>query len=163
MNEKKLEAIVAVYSDWGIGADGTQPVTARADRQRFRELTEGAAVIMGRKTLADFPGGKPLKNRVNIVLTRGAAIEGAITVRSAAEALEEAEKQGRTLVIGGESIYREFLPHIGRIYVTKLDCRPHSNVFFPNLDDDPSWRVVKASAKQEEDDLGFRFLIYERT
>ena len=63
-----LEAIVAVYSDWGIGANGTQPVVVKADRRHFREVTGGSAVIVGRRTLADFPGGRPLKGRENIVL-----------------------------------------------------------------------------------------------
>ena len=161
MNEKKLEAIVAVYSDWGIGADGTQPVTVKADRRRFRELTEGAAVIMGRKTLADFPGGKPLKNRVNIVLTRGAAVAGAVTVRSVAEALAETEKHKRTFVIGGESVYRALLPHIGRVYVTNIDCAPHSDAFFPDLDADPAWRAAETGEEQEEDGIRFRFLLYD--
>ena len=156
-----LEAIVAVYADWGIGADGTQPVTVRADRKRFRALTEGAAVIVGRRTLADFPGGKPLKNRVNIVLTRGAAIEGAVTARSAAEALREAEKYPRARVIGGESVYRELMPYISRVYVTKIDCAPHSEVFFPNLDEDPAWRVAETGEEREEDGIRFRFLLYD--
>ena len=73
-----MDAIVAVYSDWGIGADGTQPVILKADRQHFVELTRGRTVIVGRRTLADFPGGRPLKGRRNIVLTRqSAAIDGA--------------------------------------------------------------------------------------
>ena len=64
-----MKAIVAVYDDWGIGANGTQPVAVSADRKFFRETTRGSAVIVGRRTLADFPGGKPLPNRVNIVIT----------------------------------------------------------------------------------------------
>ena len=64
-----MEAIVAVYSDWGIGRNGTQPVVLKADRAHFRNLTAGAAVIVGRRTLGDFPGGKPLKGRYNIVVT----------------------------------------------------------------------------------------------
>ena len=73
-----MDAIVAVYSDWGIGADGTQPVILKADRQHFVELTRGRTVIVGRRTLADFPGGRPLKGRRNIVLTRGdTVIDGA--------------------------------------------------------------------------------------
>ena len=84
-----LEAIVAVYADWGIGADGTQPVVLKADRAHFRAVTGNAAVIVGRRTLGDFPGGKPLKGRHNIVLTRQAAeIEGAEVVHSKAEAAE---------------------------------------------------------------------------
>ena len=158
-----LEAVVAVYSDWGIGADGTQSVTVKADRRRFRELTEGAAVIVGRKTLADFPGGRPLPGRVNIVLTRGAAeIEGAVTVRSAAEALTEAERYPRVFVIGGARVYRELMPHIIRVYVTKLDCAPRSDVFFPDLDADPAWYVSERGGDREEDGIRFRFLTYER-
>ena len=65
-----MDLIVAVYDDWGIGKDGTQPVALSADRKFFRETTRGATVIVGRKTLADFPGGKPLPNRVNIVEDR---------------------------------------------------------------------------------------------
>ena len=163
MSGKNLEAVVAVYSDWGIGAEGTQPVTLKADRKRFRALTEGAAVIVGRRTLADFPGGRPLPGRANIVLTRGAAeIEGAATVRSAAEALAEAERYPRVFVIGGESVYRELIPHISRVYVTKIDCTPHSDVFFPDLDADPAWYAGERGEEREEDGIRFRFLTYER-
>ena len=76
-----MDAIVAVYSDWGIGDGGTQPVVLHADRVHFRQVTEGAAVIVGRKTLSDFPGGRPLKGRYNIVVTRqDIQIEGAQVV-----------------------------------------------------------------------------------
>ena len=84
-----MDAIVAVYSDWGIGAQGTQPLVVPADRVRFRELTTGHAVIVGRKTLGDFPGGKPLPNRVNVVLTRGSIdMEGVTVCHSPEEAAE---------------------------------------------------------------------------
>ena len=82
-----MDAIVAVYSDWGIGADGTQPVVLKADRQHFVELTRGRTVIVGRKTLADFPGGRPLKGRRNIVLTRqSTVIDGAEIAHSPEQA-----------------------------------------------------------------------------
>ena len=72
-----MDAIVAVYADWGIGAKGTQPLVIPADRRRFRALTMGAAVIVGRRTLDDFPGGRPLPGRENLVLTRqNITIEG---------------------------------------------------------------------------------------
>ena len=78
-----MDAIVAVYADWGIGAKGTQPLVIPADRRRFRELTMGAAVIVGRRTLDDFPGGRPLPGRENFVLTRrNITIEGAQVVHS---------------------------------------------------------------------------------
>lgn len=158
-----MDAIVAVYSDWGIGCGGTQPVTLLADRRRFREVTEGAAVIVGRKTLDDFPGGRPLKNRVNIVLTRrDIELEGAVTVHSAEEALAEAARYPRALVIGGESVYRQLLPHVGRVYVTKIDAAPHSDSFFPNLDAAADWRLADPGEELEEDGVRFRFAVYER-
>ena len=73
-----MEAIVAVFSDWGIGSEGTQQIVLKADRAHFRELTAGAAVIVGRRTMEDFPGGRPLRGRNNIVVTRqNLGIEGA--------------------------------------------------------------------------------------
>lgn len=159
-----IEAIVAVYGDWGIGADGTQPVVVKADRRHFRDVTGDSAVIVGRKTLADFPGGRPLKGRTNIVLTRRSlSVEGAVVVHSAAEALAEAAKFDRVFVIGGASVYAELFPHIDRVFVTKLDCVPHSDAFFPNLDADPSWSVTDTGEPLEEDGVVYRFLTYART
>ena len=159
-----LEAIVAVYGDWGIGAGGTQPVVVAADRKHFRDVTGGSAVIVGRKTLADFPGGKPLKGRHNIVLTtRPLEIEGAQVVHSVEEALAAAAAHARVLVIGGESVYRELFPHIGRVFVTKLDCVPHSDAFFPNLDELEDWQVTEQSpAETDENGVRYCFMTYER-
>ena len=158
-----MDAIVAVYSDWGIGFGGTQPVVVSADRKHFREVTGGSAVIVGRKTLADFPGGKPLKGRRNIVLTRQKLdIEGAEIAGSVEEALELVKDEPRVFVIGGESVYRAFFPYLTRIYVTKLDARPVSDAFFPNLDADESWGVMEYGGPFEEDGLRYEFLTYER-
>lgn len=159
-----IEAIVAVYGDWGIGAGGTQPIVVSADRKHFRDVTGTAAVIVGRKTLADFPGGKPLKNRKNIVLSRRSdlTVEGAVVVGSAEQALAEAAKHERVFVIGGASVYAELFPHIGRVFVTKLSCTPLSDAFFPNLDADPAWTVVDAGEPLEENGITYRFVTYER-
>lgn len=85
----KLSAIVAVCDDWGIGCEGDMVVSNRADMRHFVACTKGCPVIMGRKTLLSFPGGRPLKNRRNIVLTRdeGFAPEGVDVVHSIDEAL----------------------------------------------------------------------------
>ena len=121
-----MEAIVAVYADWGIGSDGTQPVVLKADRAHFRQVTGNAAVIVGRKTLEDFPGGKPLKGRHNIVVTRqDIRIEGAQVVHSTEEALAAAAEQERCLVIGGASVYRQFFPYLDRVHITKIELTPH--------------------------------------
>ena len=87
-----LEAIVAVYADWGIGNGITQPVVLTADRAHFRSVTKDAAVIVGRKTLEDFPGRRPLKGRHNIIVTRqDLTVPGAEVVHSTEEALSAAE------------------------------------------------------------------------
>ena len=98
-----MEIIVAVYDDWGIGRDGTQPIALSADRKFFRETTRGAMVIAGRKTIADFPGQKPLPGRVNVAMSRsGKEIPGFTLCDSAEAAVELAkrpENQGKTIVV----------------------------------------------------------------
>lgn len=158
-----MEAIVAVYSDWGIGYDGTQPVVVRADRKHFRAVTGSAAVIVGRKTLADFPGGRPLPGRHNIVLTRqDLEIEGAQVVHTPEEAAAAAAEHERCFVIGGASVYRQLYPWLTRVYVTKIDACPKSDSYFPDLDANDSWTVAEAGPWQEEDGLRYRFMTYER-
>ena len=158
-----MEAIVAVFSDWGIGSEGTQQVVLKADRAHFRELTAGAAVIVGRRTLGDFPGGRPLKGRNNIVVTRQALeIEGAEVAHSTEEALSLAAKYPRTLVIGGASIYRQFLPHVDTVHITKIDLAPASDSYFEDLDASHDWRVADAGDWQEENGLRYCFMTYKR-
>ncbi len=158
-----MEAIVAVYSDWGIGSDGTQQVVLKADRAHFRDITTGNAVIVGRKTLEDFPGGRPLKNRRNIVVTRqDISIEGAAVVHSTEEALKEAEKQERTIIIGGASIYKQFFPFTDLVHITKIELAPPSDSFFPNLDSLPDWKLESASEWLEENGIRYSFCTYRR-
>ena len=158
-----MDAIVAVYADGGIGAEGTQPVMLRADRKRFREATVGAAVLVGRRTLADFPGGKPLPGRHNIVLTtQNVEIPGAEVVHSVPEAVAAAGRQERCFVIGGASVYRALLPYIDRVLVTEIDLQPSSDSFFPDLAADPAWERAETGPWQEEDGVRFRFCEYRR-
>ena len=133
-------------------------------RRRFRELTMGAAVIVGRRTLEDFPGGKPLPGRENFVLSRrNITIEGAQVVHSPDEAVAAAAQHARCFVIGGDSVFRQMFPHMTRVYVTKIDAAPHSDVFFPDLDADPAWRCVSAEPRAEHDGVGYQFCVYEKT
>ena len=158
-----MEAIVAVYADWGSGADGTQPVVLKADRAHFREKTEGHAVLVGRKTLADFPGGRPLPGRDNLVLTtRDLEIPGARVVHTPEEALEAAKDYDRCFVIGGASVYRELFPYIDRVFVTRIELTPRSDSFFPNLDREPGWVCMSRRAVQEENGVRYQFCTYER-
>ena len=158
-----MDAIVAVYSDWGIGAEGTQPLVLHADRAFFRRMTEGAAIIVGRTTLADFPGGKPLPGRHNIVMTRqNISIEGAVVLNEVSQALEEARKYERCFVVGGASVYMQFFPHYDRVYVTQIDAQEECTAFFPNLDRNQDWKCSEAGPWQEEDGIRYRFCVYER-
>ena len=158
-----MDAIVAVYSDWGIGASGTQPVVLHADRAHFREHTAGAAVIVGRKTMEDFPGGRPLRGRHNIVVTRqNVTVDGAEVAHTTAEALSLAAKYESCFVIGGASVFRQFFPHLDRVLLTKIDLAPHSDSFFPDLDADPDWSCTEEGPWQEEDGVRYRFCTYER-
>ena len=146
-----MELIVAVYEDWGIGCNGTQPVALSADRKFFREMTKGAMVIVGRKTLADFPGGKPLPNRVNVVLTRSPdPMEGVVTCHSPQEAAQLAATADKAMVIGGGSVYKQLLPYCTRAYVTRVGTCPKSDTFFPNLEESPDWQLTQVLQEGEE-------------
>lgn len=158
-----MELIVAVYSDWGIGRDGTQPVALSADRKFFRETTRGAAVIAGRRTVEDFPGQKPLPGRVNYLLTRGSKeYPGFISCHSPEEALVLTKDAERVFVIGGGSIYRQMLPYCDTAYVTKLGACPESDTFFPNLDEDPDWVREAVLRQGEEDGISYEMCLYRR-
>ena len=158
-----MELIVAVYDDWGIGRDGTQPVALSADRKFFRETTRGATVIVGRRTVEDFPGQKPLPGRVNIVLTRSGAELPGFTVCASPEAAAELTKDTeRVMVIGGGSIYKQMLPLCDTAYVTKVHCAPESDTYFPNLDTSPEWKLDQVLQSGEEDGIAYEMCRYCR-
>ena len=158
-----MELIVAVYDDWGIGKDGTQPIALSADRKFFRETTRGAMVIVGRRTVADFPGQKPLPGRENVVLTRSAAELPGFTVCHSPEAAADlAQKAERAMVIGGGSIYKQMLPLCDTAYVTKVHTCPESDTFFPDLDADPGWTLERVLQAGEEDGISYEMCLYKR-
>lgn len=158
-----MELIVAVYDDWGIGKDGTQPIALSADRKFFRQITKGAMVIVGRRTVADFPGQQPLPGRINVVLTRkGGQIPGFTVCSSPEEAVELSRTAERAMVIGGGSIYRQMLPVCTVAYVTKVHAKPDSDTYFPNLDEDPDWILEQVLQAGEEDGIGYEMCRYIR-
>ena len=158
-----MELIVAVYDDWGIGKDGTQPVALSADRKFFRETTRGAMVIVGRRTIEDFPGQKPLPGRVNVALTRSnAEIPGFTVCNSPEEAAELAKTAERAMVIGGGSVYKQMLPMCDKAYVTKVHTCPESDTYFPNLDQDPAWKLTQVLQSGEENGIQYEMCLYER-
>ncbi len=158
-----MELIVAVYDDWGIGKDGTQQVALSADRKFFRETTRGAMVIVGRRTIEDFPGQKPLPGRINVALTRSnGEIPGFTVCKSPEEAVELAKTAERAMVIGGGSIYRQMLPMCDKAYITKVHICPESDTYFPNLDEDPAWKLTQVLQSGEEDGIQYEMCLYER-
>ena len=158
-----MEAIVAVYEDWGIGKDGTQPIALKADRKFFRQTTKGYTVIAGRRTVEDFPGKQPLPGRESILLTRGAGdFPGFHLCSSVEEVLEAVKNAPQVMVIGGESVYRQLLPYCDRAYVTKVGMKIPCDTFFPDLDQDPDWRLRQVLGKGEEDGIAYTFCLYER-
>ncbi len=158
-----MELIVAVYDDWGIGCEGTQPIALSADRKFFRETTRGAMVIAGRRTIADFPGGKPLPGRVNVALTRQEIdIPGFTVCHSPEAAASLAKTAERAMVIGGGSIYRQMLPYCHTAYITKVHCTIPCDTYFPNLDEDSDWYLAETLLSGEENGISYDMCLYKR-
>lgn len=158
-----ITAIAAVSENWGIGKDGDLLFNISEDKKFFRRTTLNRTVIMGRKTLESLPGGKPFKDRRNIVLTRNNdfVCEDAEICHSVNEALELIRAED-AFVVGGGDIYREFLPYCERVLITKVKAAPEADVFFPDLDGSADWRLAGQSEEYEWDGLKYSFCTYEK-
>ena len=161
-----MNLIVNVDSNWAIGYRGKLLVSIPEDMKFVRSETTGKVVVLGRKTLDTFPGGQPLKNRTNIILTRNPnyQVKGAIICHSVEEVLEELKKYNSedVYIIGGDSIYKEFLPYCDVAHVTRTDHVYDADAWFPNLEEDPAWVLTGESEEKTYFDLEFRFCRYER-
>ena len=157
-----MDLIAAVDRNWAIGKDGDQLCYIPADLKRFQALTTGHAVILGRKTLATFPGGRPLKNRRNLILSRSAdfAPEGAEVFPDVDSLLAAAPVDA--FVVGGASVYKALRPYCDRAYITKIDRAWPADSFFPDLDADLAWQVTEEGEPLEHEGLTFRYVTYER-
>lgn len=154
-----MTAIVCVSKNWGIGKNNDLLFHIGSDLKRFRSLTLGQNIIMGRKTLESFPNGNPLPKRNNIVLsTTMEPRKGVTVVRSVDEAMEYMTED--SYLCGGEQIYRQLLPYCSRALVTVVDEEVESEHFFPNLDEMPEWKIESISEEMEEDGHRFRFIDY---
>lgn len=161
-----MNLIVAVDKNWAIGKNNKLLVRIPSDQKFFRQETTGKVVVLGRKTLETFPGGMPLKNRTNIILSRDEKykVKDAIVVHSVEELLEELKQYDSkdVYIIGGESVYREMLPYCDTAHVTKIDHAYDADTYFPNLDDREDWEITATSEEQTYFDLEFEFVKYER-
>jgi dihydrofolate reductase len=157
-----LRAIAAVSAEWGIGRDGNLLFHISGDLHRFKALTTGQTVIMGRSTLDSLPGGRPLPKRRNLVLTRDRTFqrEGAEVFHDVDSLFSALSADESAWVIGGASVYELLLPRCAELYLTRVDAAPPADRFFPALGEE--WVLAEASDWQEEEGLGWRFERYER-
>ncbi len=161
-----MNIIVAVDKNWAIGHQNRLLTSIPEDMKFFRRETGGKVVVMGRKTLESFPGGLPLKNRTNLVLTRNPSFraKGAVVLHSLEETLEELKKYPPedVYIIGGDSIYEQFLPYCEVAHVTRIDHAYEADAWFPNLEEKEEWVLTGEGEEKTYFDLEFRFCRYER-
>ena len=159
-----MNAIVAVDANWGIGRGNELLFTLRGDLKRFREITTGGTILLGRKTLETFPGGRPLPRRRNVVLTKShLEVEGATVVHTIDELLDAVKDEDpeSVFVVGGGTVYTALLPHCKRVYMTRVNATAGDpDTYFPNLDKLPGWEVEKESEPLEENGITYRFVDY---
>lgn len=161
-----MNLIVNVDKNWAIGQKGKLLVSIPEDMKFFRTETTGKVVVLGRKTLETFPAGQPLKNRTNIVLTRNRNFQakGAVVCHSVEEVLAELAgyPSQDVYIVGGDSIYQQFLPYCDVAHVTRLEHAFEADAWFPNLETDPDWELTGQSEEKTYFDLEFTFCRYER-
>ncbi len=165
---KNLSLIACADNGWAIGSKGRLLYNIPQDMVFFKAKTTGGTVIMGRKTLASLPHGKPLKGRRNIVLTRGELhIEGAETAHTAEEAAAMVRGGGEAFVIGGAEVYALMLPWCERAYITRVyKWSPDIDAVMPHLDKQPYWHMcdfAPAAPNTEPDGTRWRFLQFCNT
>ena len=161
-----MNAIVVVDQNWAIGREGALLFELPTDMKRFRELTQGGVIIMGRKTLNSFTEGKPLPNRRNIVITRNADlvppdVEVVPTPEDTLPLTADIDPE-RVWVIGGGSVYAALLSHCRRVFLTKVETVSESepDTYFPDLDHLPGWEVESEGEPVTENGLTYRFVQY---
>ena len=161
-----MKAIVAVDKNWGIGKNNGLLFSLSEDMKFFRQTTTGKVVCMGYNTLLSFPGGKPLKNRINVVIaTEGVQREDCVIVHSLQDLSNELKKyDGQEIfVIGGAMFYRSMLDYCEEVYVTKVDADGGATVFYENLDKLPNWTMVKEGEEIEDNGYKIRFTVYKNS
>lgn len=158
-----ISIIVAASTNNVIGVGGDLPWKLSDDLRRFKRLTMGKPIVMGRRTWESI--GRPLPGRQNIVLTRRSGFDaaGCDVVASPAEALDAAGDADEIMIIGGSQIYALFLPKASRLYMTRVDAEIDGDADFPEIDE-REWRLVDSEAHQADDinQFAFEFRTYER-
>jgi dihydrofolate reductase len=159
-----ISIIVAVSEDWGIGKDNELLWHISEDLKRFKRLTTGKTVIMGKRTWESLPR-KPLPGRKNIILTDvpGEYFENSITAYSIEDALKKCEKNEEIFVIGGGSVYRQFMAIADKLYITHVHRKCPADIYFPEID--PAiWKVAEKEEFTDADNqiVPYSYVVYER-
>ena len=158
-----ISIVVAASTNNVIGAQGQLPWQLSDDLKRFKQLTLGKPIVMGRLTWESI--GRPLPGRQNIVVTRQADFiaDGCDVVASPAAALAAAGDAGEIMIIGGSQLYELFLPKADRLYVTRVHAEVEGDAFFPEIDES-EWRLVNDEPHRADDRNAFAysFRTYER-
>ncbi len=168
MRKDNLILIFAVDENWSIGLEGDMHVYIKKDLKRFKSLTEGNVLIMGRKTLESLPNSQPLPNRTNIVLTRNESFKQddvivANSLDHLFEILNEIDEDKDLFVSGGQAVVEELIDYCDRAYITKiLYAFPKSDTKIPDLDQDSSWEIEEESEVYEENNIKFKYVNYIR-
>jgi len=163
-----MNIIVSVDKKWGIGNKGKLLVSIPRDLKLFREETIGKVIIMGHNTLLSLPGSQPLSGRENIVLSKdkNLKIKGATVLNSIDSCMEYLKEKNindeDVFVIGGESIYRDFLPYCNIAHVTYIDYEYEADRYFLNLDADNEWIMVLETEEETYFDIPYTFRLYKR-
>ncbi len=154
-----ISIIVAVTKNNVIGNNGIMPWKIKGEQRRFKELTTGHTIIVGRKTFQ--AEGKPLPNRKTIIIskTKNIECENCVTVKSLKEALELAKDEKEIFIAGGGEIYRQVLPMTDRIYLTIIDKVIDGDVYFLKINED---EFVKAYEERIEGEIPYTYYTYER-
>ena len=159
-----MNLIVSVSRNWGIGKNNELLFHIPDDLKQFKALTTGKVVVMGHNTLKSLPGGKPLPNRTNIVLSRNPnlKIEDATVCNSVQDVLIELSDrlQSDVFIIGGKAIYKMFLPYCRRALITRVDAAPEADAFFPDLLEQPQWKIRQESNFMEYEGLSYQYVEY---
>lgn len=161
-----MKAIVAVDKNWGIGKKNDLLFSLPEDMKYFREKTLNKVVVMGSNTLKSFPGGKPLKNRTNIVLYPGGEKRDDCVIVESLEELSAVLKGYDTenvFIIGGAMFYKTMLPYCSEVLVTKVDADGGAEVFYENLDKLENWSCISVGDKIETNGYDIRFTVYKNS
>jgi len=156
-----MTTIVCVDQNWAIGCENELLFRVSADLRRFKEITMGHVLLMGRATFESLPGVLP--GRAHVVLSRaGFAHKGVMICGGIEEGVVTAKVMGEVFVVGGGKVYEAMLPYCERALITQVDAvAPAADTYFPNLDEDAGWELVEAGAWQEENGLRYRYCEYK--